>query len=264
VSQISRETTEQILAATDIVDVIGSYLEVKRAGALYNALCPFHDEKTPSFSINPTRQFFHCFSCKKSGDAISFVREIENITFTDALKKLAARVGIAVVEDAASPKEEPEQQKDEAMPIAPSVSYLCGLALHSAVAQEWLAGHYEAVHEAAGFLEGVPLLEKILSARPDPASRISVNAFMASLSEPLRLALTSDPTFHGDPPENAIHAAKEALIDVCAKALHRRDAALRARLRQPGVELGETNRLLNEIKLVAELRKGLLQRFAKS
>ncbi|WP_343225901.1 CHC2 zinc finger domain-containing protein [Luteolibacter marinus] len=101
--QISRETTEQVLAATDIVDVIGGYIPVKRAGPSFKALCPFHNEKTPSFSINPQRQFFHCFGCGKSGDAITFVREYENLTFTDAVKKLASRAGITVIEDTDEP-----------------------------------------------------------------------------------------------------------------------------------------------------------------
>lgn len=104
--QISRETTEQILAATDIVAVIESYIPVKRAGPSYKALCPFHNEKSPSFNINPQRQFFHCFGCGKSGDAITFVREYENLTFSDAVKKLATRAGIAVVEDVLNPEED--------------------------------------------------------------------------------------------------------------------------------------------------------------
>lgn len=603
--QISRETTEQILAATDIVDVIGSYIEVKRAGAVFRALCPFHNEKTPSFNINPTRQFFHCFGCKKSGDAITFVREIENLTFADAVKKLGARVGITVVEEAVDPKEDrarrqrgrlldlhretseflhqmlftreathareylksrgfgkemavrwqigwmpenpevflswargknfkrgewidagifgqgerggvfvrfrdrlmfpirnehgdviafsgrqlrhdpksgkyvnspetpifkksnvlfalerarqailkescvllcegqidaiacheqgiahaiaplgtaftpshakllrryaktallcfdadkagfaaaerayrelaaeniavrvvrmpqgedpdsfmqkhgadafreqltgavdffdfkidqaaaaglladpqqrlafarectsllslipdavlregmiqhvgtrlqagtielrdavfraaraaknkppvrdrnapPEPEKVEGMTIDPAVSYLCSLALHSAAAQEWLADQFETLHEASEYLEGVPLLEVILSARPDPASHVAVNAFIASLSEPQRLALTADPTFHDDPPENALGAAESALAEISAKALHRRDEAIKARMSQPGLEPGEIIRLLNEAKLVAELLKGVGQRFVFS
>jgi DNA primase len=144
------------------------------------------------------------------------------------------------------------------------VSYLCGLALHSATAQEWLAEQYETLHEAAEYLEGVPLLEEVLSARPDPASHVAVNAFIAGLSEPQRLALTADPTFHDDPPEDAVSAAESALAKICAKALHRRDAAIKARLSQPGIEFGEMNRLLNESKLVAELLKGVGQRFVFS
>lgn len=89
-------TIEQILAATDIVEVIGSLINVERAGPSFKALCPFHTEKTPSFNINPVRQFFHCFGCGKTGDAITFLREYENLTFSDAVRKLAARAGIAV------------------------------------------------------------------------------------------------------------------------------------------------------------------------
>ncbi|WP_367874510.1 DNA primase [Luteolibacter sp. Populi] len=103
--QISRETTEKILAATDIVAVIESYLNLKRAGAVYKALCPFHNEKTPSFQVNPQRQSFKCFGCQKGGDAITFIREYENLTFSDAVKKLASRAGITV-EDTFDPKED--------------------------------------------------------------------------------------------------------------------------------------------------------------
>ncbi|MEM1082681.1 MAG: DNA primase [Verrucomicrobiota bacterium] len=104
--QIPRETIEQVLNATDIVDLIGSYLPVKRAGARFVANCPFHNEKTPSFSINPAWQRFHCFGCGKDGDAIKFVQEYEGLTFVDAVKKLAAKNGIAVIEEAVDPKEE--------------------------------------------------------------------------------------------------------------------------------------------------------------
>jgi DNA primase len=111
VPQISRETVEQILAATDIVDLIGSYIPVRRAGVRFTALCPFHQEKTPSFSIDPVRQFFHCFGCKKSGDAISFVREYEGLPFGDAVRKLGERAGIAVVEAELDPKEEADRRR---------------------------------------------------------------------------------------------------------------------------------------------------------
>jgi len=111
VPQIPRETVEQVLAATDIVDLIGSYIPVKRAGARFTALCPFHNEKTPSFSIDPARQFFHCFGCKKSGDAIGFVRDYENLTFVDSVRKLASRVGVEVVEQAPDPREEADRRR---------------------------------------------------------------------------------------------------------------------------------------------------------
>jgi len=85
---------EQIRAANDIVDVIGSYLPLKRAGANFVALCPFHREKSPSFNVNPQRQIFHCFGCHKGGDVFTFVREYENIAFIDAVRRLAERVSI--------------------------------------------------------------------------------------------------------------------------------------------------------------------------
>src|SRR5712691_3042345 len=91
---ISTATREQIRAASDIVDVIGSYLPLKRAGANFVALCPFHREKTPSFNVNPHLQIFHCFGCHKGGDVFSFLKEYEHIDFPDAVKRLAERARI--------------------------------------------------------------------------------------------------------------------------------------------------------------------------
>ena len=85
---------EQIRAASDIVDVVGSYLPLKRAGANFVALCPFHREKSPSFNVNPHRQIFHCFGCHKGGDVFTFVREYENISFMEAVRRLAERAKI--------------------------------------------------------------------------------------------------------------------------------------------------------------------------
>src|SRR5664280_20665 len=90
----SSATLEQIRAASDIVDVIGSYLPLKRAGANFVALCPFHKEKTPSFNVSPNRQIFHCFGCHKGGDVFAFVKEYENIDFPEAVRRLADRAKI--------------------------------------------------------------------------------------------------------------------------------------------------------------------------
>ena len=90
----STATLEQIRAASDIVDVIGSYLPLKRAGANFQALCPFHKEKTPSFNVNPHLQIFKCFGCQKGGDVFSFVREYEGIDFPEAVRRLAERAKI--------------------------------------------------------------------------------------------------------------------------------------------------------------------------
>ena len=89
-------TLEQIRAANDIVDVIGAVLPLKRAGANFIALCPFHKEKTPSFNVNPHKQIFHCFGCHKGGDVFTFLREYENLSFVEAVRRLAERAKIAV------------------------------------------------------------------------------------------------------------------------------------------------------------------------
>ncbi|NNM30038.1 MAG: DNA primase, partial [Akkermansiaceae bacterium] len=104
--RIPEETVEQVLAATDIVDLIGSYFPLKRAGSVFKALCPFHNEKTPSFSVNPGRQSFKCFGCGEGGSAIGFVMKYENLPFPDAIRKLAQRANISIQEEAYDPQAE--------------------------------------------------------------------------------------------------------------------------------------------------------------
>ena len=105
-AQIPKESVEKVLEATDIVDLISSYIQVKKAGSQFRANCPFHNEKTPSFYITPHSQRFHCFGCNKGGDAISFVRDYENLPFTDAVRKLASRAGIHLIEESTDPNAE--------------------------------------------------------------------------------------------------------------------------------------------------------------
>lgn len=92
--QIPRETIDEIRSRNDIVDVIGSYLSLKTAGGRFKALCPFHKEKTPSFTISPDRQIYHCFGCDAGGDVIGFIQEYEKVDFLTALQMLADRVGM--------------------------------------------------------------------------------------------------------------------------------------------------------------------------
>ncbi len=91
---ISPAALEQVRAASDIVDVIGAVVQLKRAGAGFMGLCPFHKEKTPSFHVNPHKQIFHCFGCHKGGDVFRFVKEYEGVDFPDAVRRLAERARI--------------------------------------------------------------------------------------------------------------------------------------------------------------------------
>ncbi|MFY9142146.1 DNA primase [Sulfuricurvum sp.] len=87
---ITQDSIEALKARLDIVDVVGSYIELKRAGSSFKAPCPFHDEKSPSFTVNPSRQKYHCFGCGAGGDSINFVMEYEKLSYPEAIEKLAA------------------------------------------------------------------------------------------------------------------------------------------------------------------------------
>ncbi|QTA37153.1 DNA primase [Thermosipho ferrireducens] len=93
---ISRELIEKIKSRVDIVDVVSRYVSLQKVGNNYRALCPFHTETTPSFYVNPSFKSYHCFGCGASGDVINFLKEIEGISFIDALKRLAQEAGIDI------------------------------------------------------------------------------------------------------------------------------------------------------------------------
>jgi DNA primase len=105
---IPLETIEQIAAANDIVDVIGSYFPLKRAGSAFKALCPFHQEKSPSFTVSPQRQRYHCFGCGEGGSVFNFVAKYESVDFPTAARRLAERAGIRIIEEERSPAQERE------------------------------------------------------------------------------------------------------------------------------------------------------------
>lgn len=100
----SDDWVERVRAATDIVEFIGQTVQLKRVGRNWMGLCPFHDEKTPSFSVNADRQFYHCFSCKVGGDVFKFVQETENVGFLESVELLSRRAGIAVPERRGAPR----------------------------------------------------------------------------------------------------------------------------------------------------------------
>jgi DNA primase len=97
--RIAEESIQRVAESSDIVEIIGSYFPLKRAGTNFRALCPFHKEKSPSFNVNPSRQTFHCFGCGAGGGVFRFVMDYEHIDFPSAVRKLAQRANIALVED---------------------------------------------------------------------------------------------------------------------------------------------------------------------
>lgn len=110
-ARFSEEQIEEVRQRSDIVDIIGSYVKLKRSGSGYVGLCPFHNEKSPSFSVNPARQMYKCFGCGVGGNVITFVMEYENYSFPEAMQFLAERAGIVL------PKKEltAEQKREESL-----------------------------------------------------------------------------------------------------------------------------------------------------
>lgn len=104
------ELVEEVRSRNDIVSVIGSYIRLQKKGSNYMGLCPFHNEKTPSFSVSPSKQMYHCFGCGVGGNVYTFIMEYENYTFIEALRLLAERAGIALPEQELS--EEAKRQSD--------------------------------------------------------------------------------------------------------------------------------------------------------
>jgi len=96
---------EQVRTSTDILDLVGQYVPLKRAGKNFKGLCPFHAEKTPSFNVSPDREIFHCFGCGQGGDAFKFLMLYEKMSFTEAVGHLAARAGLSMPQRAAGPED---------------------------------------------------------------------------------------------------------------------------------------------------------------
>lgn len=116
---ISKLTTEKVKERVDIVEVVGDYVPLKKKGQNMWACCPFHNEKSPSFSISPAKQIYKCFGCGKAGDPIQFVMDIEGVGFTEAIRHLAGKYGIEVEEDhERTPEQDQQQNERESLYIA--------------------------------------------------------------------------------------------------------------------------------------------------
>ena len=112
---IPQATVDKILDATQIVDVVGDFVTLKRRGANYTACCPFHNEKTPSFYVSPSKGIFKCFGCGKAGTAVSFIMEHESLSYVEALKYLARKYHIEVVEKEETAEEIALKQRNESL-----------------------------------------------------------------------------------------------------------------------------------------------------
>ena len=102
---IPQSFIQELLSRIDVVEVVGRHVQLKKGGANFMGLCPFHGEKSPSFSVSPSKQFYHCFGCGVSGDAIKFLTEHTGVSFIEAVKDLAGQVGLQVPEEELSPQE---------------------------------------------------------------------------------------------------------------------------------------------------------------
>jgi DNA primase len=102
---IPQTFVQELLARADVVEIVGRYVPLKKGGANFMGLCPFHSEKSPSFSVSPTKQFYHCFGCGKTGNAIGFLMEHAGMSFVEAVQDLAQQFGMKVPEDDASPQD---------------------------------------------------------------------------------------------------------------------------------------------------------------
>lgn len=106
---IPQSFLQELLSRVDVVDVVGRYVQLKKSGANFMGLCPFHGEKSPSFSVSPSKQFYHCFGCGKNGNAISFLMDHAGMGFVEAVNDLAGQIGMVVPQEDISPQERERQ-----------------------------------------------------------------------------------------------------------------------------------------------------------
>ena len=165
--RISEESIQRVAEANDIVMVINAYFPLKRAGSVYKALCPFHNEKTPSFTVSPQRQAYYCFGCQSGGSVFRFLMDYEHIDFPSAVRKLADRAGIALIEETLSPADEKRRSlREDLLKLhreaaewfqsnlmkkkfaQPARNYLKSREIHSLTAKEWQLGYAPASWDA--------------------------------------------------------------------------------------------------------------------
>jgi DNA primase catalytic core len=160
VARIKDESVERVKAAMEIVPLVEDVVRLRKAGSTYKGLCPFHQERTPSFTVSPARGTFKCFGCGEGGDAITFVEKTENVDFVGAIELLARRFGVELEYEEASPEQEQKRQRDERLRAlleraaefysrvlwdsdagAPAREYLASRGLEEEVCREFRLGY---------------------------------------------------------------------------------------------------------------------------
>jgi DNA primase len=197
------------------------------------------------------------------GDVASRENQLNSVvahlqTSSAALRQEIARLKAKPQRQVRENRDQPEAPP-EPTPMHRIVAFMCHLALSSAPAQHLLGEQFETLHEASRWLEGIPLLEVILSAAPDPGSNAAVNAILGSLPDSDRMALLSGAVLEGAP-EDGMQAAEHALALLSATVLQRRDAAVKAALKEPGISAERMVDLLEEAKEISTLLRGIGQR----
>ncbi len=114
---IDRQTIDKIIDTADIVEVVGEFVTLKKRGVNYIGLCPFHNEKTPSFTVSPSKGICKCFGCGNGGNAVNFIMELEHLSYPDALKYLAKKYNIPIVEKEQTEEEKQQKTKLESLRI---------------------------------------------------------------------------------------------------------------------------------------------------
>src|SRR3954465_5367994 len=112
----TRDSVERVKEAVDMVEVVGARTDLRRVGTRWTGLCPFHDERTPSFSVNAEHKLYHCFGCSESGDAIKFVMETEGLDFVGALEALSERYNVELQRENEDPEAERRRRRRERRP----------------------------------------------------------------------------------------------------------------------------------------------------
>ena len=110
-SRFSDQTIERVRDAVDFAEVVSAYTDLRRAGERFSGLCPFHEERTPSFSVDPRDKLYYCFGCEASGDLFTFVEEKEGLSFPEAVEVLAERYGVEVEREAEDPQVEQARRR---------------------------------------------------------------------------------------------------------------------------------------------------------